>query len=370
MSDILQQAIALIKSGDKAGGKRLLGEALREDPRSETAWLWMSGVVETDPQRKDCLERILAINPNNPQAQMGLAKLAAASQPEPEPPTFTPRRPTFEPPQDEAPSFELPSLDPSGFDAFSSEPAPIFPADLGAGLDGSSDSAFASFLSGSQESGSWQDMLPTEKSSVEEFDFFDAQGVEKAGEPASHAAPFDDASLADFFSTGLGDLGAFDDKPAAEESPFGSFGDQTGSAFSFDEPAETDAGPGDFLSKLSGAGDYEPEPLPDTLGETPGFFQETAQAGGFGGAFTEDAFSGDSAGAFLADDGMNGQGALDFEGQADQAAALASEIARQAPVTAPPPVSTSDQRVWVDPRSSANRLTVVSVDGYVVVQPG
>jgi Tol biopolymer transport system component len=71
----LENAIQAIKSGDKATGRRLLAEALRVDPRNEQAWLWMSGVVDSDEQRRQCLERVLAINPANALARQGLAAL-------------------------------------------------------------------------------------------------------------------------------------------------------------------------------------------------------------------------------------------------------------------------------------------------------
>ena len=72
---LLQQAIATIRRGDKAAGQRLLAQVLRADPRSETAWLWMSQIVDGDAQRLDCLRRILAINPNNATARKGIELL-------------------------------------------------------------------------------------------------------------------------------------------------------------------------------------------------------------------------------------------------------------------------------------------------------
>ena len=74
---LLQQAIDAIRRGDKATGQRLLAQMLRADPRSETAWLWMSQIVESDAQRLDCLRRILAINPDNAAARKGVALLEA-----------------------------------------------------------------------------------------------------------------------------------------------------------------------------------------------------------------------------------------------------------------------------------------------------
>jgi Tol biopolymer transport system component len=74
---LLRQAIEAIRRGDKAAGQRLLAQVLRADPRSETAWLWMSQIVESDAQRLDCLRRILAINPSNAAARRGVELLEA-----------------------------------------------------------------------------------------------------------------------------------------------------------------------------------------------------------------------------------------------------------------------------------------------------
>src|SRR3990170_4195175 len=100
---LLSQAIDAIRRGDKAGGQRLLAQVLRADPRSETAWLWMSQIVETDAQRLDCLRRMLAINRNNATARKGIELLEARMRsraggepggqppaPQPEPPAPPP----------------------------------------------------------------------------------------------------------------------------------------------------------------------------------------------------------------------------------------------------------------------------------------
>jgi hypothetical protein len=86
MPGTLQQAIAAIKAGDKAAGRRLLAEVIRNDPRNEAAWLWMSAVLDSDEQRRTCLERVLAINPASATARQGLARLGPISQPPLAPP--------------------------------------------------------------------------------------------------------------------------------------------------------------------------------------------------------------------------------------------------------------------------------------------
>ena len=112
---LLQQAIDAIRHGDKAGGQRLLAQVLRADPRSETAWLWMSQIVETDAQRLDCLRRILAINPNNAAARRGVemleARPGAASSPAP-PHSEAPPAPTRLAPRS-APIQPEPPLEPA-----------------------------------------------------------------------------------------------------------------------------------------------------------------------------------------------------------------------------------------------------------------
>jgi hypothetical protein len=83
MADRLQRAIAAIRADDKETGKRLLVEVIRDDPRHETAWLWMSSVLDSDAERRFCLERVLAINPGNQLARQGLEALGAKQAPEP-----------------------------------------------------------------------------------------------------------------------------------------------------------------------------------------------------------------------------------------------------------------------------------------------
>jgi uncharacterized membrane protein len=71
----LQRAILLIQSGDKREGGRLLAEVLQANSQNETAWFWMSGVVTTDEQRIDCLQRVVRINPENHVAREALIAL-------------------------------------------------------------------------------------------------------------------------------------------------------------------------------------------------------------------------------------------------------------------------------------------------------
>jgi tetratricopeptide (TPR) repeat protein len=78
--------IEAIKRGDKAQARRLLAQALKRDPNNPRAWLWLSGAVETEADRRHCLQRVLQIDPHNRAAQRGLEQLQAlpeASSPAP-----------------------------------------------------------------------------------------------------------------------------------------------------------------------------------------------------------------------------------------------------------------------------------------------
>jgi Tfp pilus assembly protein PilF len=76
---LLREGIGALKAGDNARARELLGQAIRSNPRDERPWLWLSGAVETDAERRQCLERVLAINPQNAAARSGLAMLASAA---------------------------------------------------------------------------------------------------------------------------------------------------------------------------------------------------------------------------------------------------------------------------------------------------
>jgi MFS family permease len=74
MSEKLQEAISSIKSGNKQLGQQLLAQIIQAEPNNETAWLWMSAVVDEE-KRRYCIERVLKINPNNQAARQALEKI-------------------------------------------------------------------------------------------------------------------------------------------------------------------------------------------------------------------------------------------------------------------------------------------------------
>lgn len=77
MSELTRRGIAALKSGDRNRAQQLLRAATRKTPDDVQAWLWLSGAVETDEERAACLQQVLRLDPENPAATQGLAKLIA-----------------------------------------------------------------------------------------------------------------------------------------------------------------------------------------------------------------------------------------------------------------------------------------------------
>lgn len=77
VQELVEEGIAALKSGDRVKARALFREAIFRNPREELAWLWMSGVISGQKEQHYCLERVLAINPNNLAARKGLEIITA-----------------------------------------------------------------------------------------------------------------------------------------------------------------------------------------------------------------------------------------------------------------------------------------------------
>lgn len=83
VQDTLNRATAALKAGHKAEARHLLDSVLAADRHNEQAWLWMSGVVDSDGERIICLENVLTLNPYNERARQGLEQLGRQPPPVP-----------------------------------------------------------------------------------------------------------------------------------------------------------------------------------------------------------------------------------------------------------------------------------------------
>ena len=62
---LLHQGIALARSKKNLEARRILGQAVKQNPRSTLGWLWLASVVEAREQQRYCLERVLRLDPDN-----------------------------------------------------------------------------------------------------------------------------------------------------------------------------------------------------------------------------------------------------------------------------------------------------------------
>jgi hypothetical protein len=75
MPELFLQAMEARQRGDIAQAKQLLAQALIQDPHNEDAWMLMSEVVDQVNLKRNCLQRVLLINPQNSAANEALMRL-------------------------------------------------------------------------------------------------------------------------------------------------------------------------------------------------------------------------------------------------------------------------------------------------------
>jgi len=71
----LNQAVQLIKAGNKQAALPFLKQVIQSEPNNESAWLWLYSCLDDTSQKKYCLQKVLEINPDNTDARNALEKL-------------------------------------------------------------------------------------------------------------------------------------------------------------------------------------------------------------------------------------------------------------------------------------------------------
>jgi hypothetical protein len=79
---ILKQGIEAAQTGNKIIARSYLRQVVEQDPDSELAWMWLTQCVDTNQERRECLEQVLRINPDNEKARNALEKLVGKQQDE------------------------------------------------------------------------------------------------------------------------------------------------------------------------------------------------------------------------------------------------------------------------------------------------
>ena len=81
---LLDQAIEVLKAGDTLQARNLLTQLLKTEPQEARAWLWISACWNEIEKKRYCLEKALALQPDDPQIRQALSDLAAQSGETPE----------------------------------------------------------------------------------------------------------------------------------------------------------------------------------------------------------------------------------------------------------------------------------------------
>ena len=83
---LLQEGVAAAQAGNSGRARELLMQVTARDEENLPAWLWLSRVVDSSEDQETCYENILALDPDNVEAQKGVTLLrqvreAAAANP-------------------------------------------------------------------------------------------------------------------------------------------------------------------------------------------------------------------------------------------------------------------------------------------------
>ncbi len=77
---LLEQGIAAYRGGKSSEAFYLIAQSLQHNPQLELGWIWLSATLSEPAQRRFCLERALAINPQNEAVIRGLQRMPADLQ--------------------------------------------------------------------------------------------------------------------------------------------------------------------------------------------------------------------------------------------------------------------------------------------------
>jgi Tfp pilus assembly protein PilF len=74
--DLLRRAIDSARNGNNDAARLMFEQILSEDKNNERAMMWLAKLADTKAERKQWLNRVLSINPNNDAAREALRKIS------------------------------------------------------------------------------------------------------------------------------------------------------------------------------------------------------------------------------------------------------------------------------------------------------
>jgi tetratricopeptide (TPR) repeat protein len=75
VDELLEKGIEAIQSGNLQDGSGLLAQVVQADPNREQAWLWLGRARSELKEKEFCFNRVLSLNPGNPEARFELERL-------------------------------------------------------------------------------------------------------------------------------------------------------------------------------------------------------------------------------------------------------------------------------------------------------
>ncbi len=79
MEDWLASGVQAVITNDRPRARDCFMLAVRENPHSEQAWLWLARCLEDSARRQDCYQHVLRLNPINEEAYRYLFRAPAAA---------------------------------------------------------------------------------------------------------------------------------------------------------------------------------------------------------------------------------------------------------------------------------------------------
>lgn len=82
-NDPIHQGIAAYRAGNRKQAGDLFSQVTQSDPNNQIAWYWLAGCMDNDEDKRRCLERVVAINPESEagkRAAQDLAKFQSVGQ--------------------------------------------------------------------------------------------------------------------------------------------------------------------------------------------------------------------------------------------------------------------------------------------------
>lgn len=73
---LLRMGITAANAGNAESARTIFEQILSQDKDNERAMMWMAKLAETKAERKQWLNRVLAVNPNNETAREALRKIS------------------------------------------------------------------------------------------------------------------------------------------------------------------------------------------------------------------------------------------------------------------------------------------------------